>query len=430
MALEPKLLDNPQDNFEELVNLSKRTASPFVVLGDYKNFVIKTKAYNILSVIILVVFISLMLLIGLLIKESSDPTLWFIELGFLTLGYAAFRFGGLTNTNDIEVDTLKKIITFKNNNLLGKYIIPTTMFEFNSFKEFTCVEIYTKGFYANRIYINFDRKKREIINLPNGPIGFINPKIFMASLTRLIKNGAEQSLPKSTEPYLGDLDKTDILFSLVQIPKAERDENWKQLFLENISEASFQCGDPEVKTGPDGFPYFQLFLPEPNKQFQCFVIDRMKDDFLLEAGYGVVINPAANSADWVLAYGDILNLHLNKTFYTTTKTAFSGRSNEINSENEKVLYSQPSETILPKQTRQLIATFLKNNGIKSPSVLLMTRSDGNVASQDLVFNFIPENFKDDNAYRRVMQTISWYLPRHYSFAGADERELGHRFMPL
>lgn len=243
----------------------------------------------------------------------------------------------------------------------------------------------------------------------------------------------EKSTQKETEPYLGDLDKTDILFKLVQTPQNERDEKWQQIFLDNIAQASFRCGDPQVITGPDGFPYFQLFLPEPNKQFQCFVIDRMKDDFLLTSGFGVVINPTQNSADWVLSYGDILNLDLNKIFYTTTETPFSKETtNTIIIADEKVMVGQPSETILPKQTRQFIAEFLKMNGVKSPKVLLMMKhnSNGNGVSQDIVFNLTPNNFKDENTYRSVMQTISWYLPRHYSFAGMDEKSLGNGFMPL
>jgi hypothetical protein len=243
----------------------------------------------------------------------------------------------------------------------------------------------------------------------------------------------EQLIQQSTKPYLGDLTKTGILFKLIQTPHAERDENWNQAFLENIGEASFRCGDPQVITGPDGFPYFQLFLPEPHKEFQCFVIDRMKDDFLLSSGFGVVINPTVNSADWVLSYGDILNLHLNRRFYTTTETLFSKEiSNEIIKENEEVMIGQPSETILPTQTRQLIAGFLKMNGVELPKVLLMMRhkTNGNGVSQDLVFNLTPHDFKDENTYRSIMQTISWYLPRHYSFVGMDEKNLGNGFMPL
>jgi hypothetical protein len=243
----------------------------------------------------------------------------------------------------------------------------------------------------------------------------------------------EQRVVNTTKPYFGDLNKTDIIYQLVKTPVAERDETWTQIFLNNIEQASFCCGDPQVITGPDGFPYFQLFLPEPHKEFQCFVIDRMKDDFLLSSGFGIVINPTPNSADWVLSYGDILNLHLNKSFYTTGETPFSKKtSDEIIAENEKVMIGQPAETVLPKQTRQLLCELLKTNGVKLPKVLLMIRHNthNNGVSQDIVFNLTPGNFKDESTYRIVMETISWYLPRHYSFVGMDEKSLGNGFMPL
>ncbi len=244
---------------------------------------------------------------------------------------------------------------------------------------------------------------------------------------------SESPVQKQTEPYLGDLNKTGILYKLIQTQQSQRDEKWQKAFLDNIGAASFRSGDPKVITGPDGFPYFQLFLPEPNKSFQCYVIDRMKDDFLLTSGFGVVINPTPNSADWVFSYGDILNLHLNQTFYTKDETPFSKEiNNETISENEEVMIAQPSETILPKQTRKLIAEFLKANGVNTPKVLLMMRhrKDGTGVSQDIVFNLTPENFKDEKTYRNVMQTISWYLPRHYSFVGMDENSLGNSFNPL
>lgn len=74
---------------------------------------------------------------------------------------------------------------------------------------------------------------------------------------------------KEAEPYLGDLNKTDILYKLVQTPRNERDEMWQKAFLENIGQASFSCGDPQVITGPDGYPYFQLFYLNLTKNFSA-----------------------------------------------------------------------------------------------------------------------------------------------------------------
>jgi len=235
------------------------------------------------------------------------------------------------------------------------------------------------------------------------------------------------------EPYQGDLKKTGIIYQLIQTPPNERDDNWANTFLQKIGQASFRCGDPQIITGPDGYPYFKLLLPEPNKAFQCYVIEKMKDDFLLPNVFGLVINLTENIAYQVFSYGYILNFHLNKTFYTSEKTPFSKETNdETLTENEEIMIAQPSDAILPAVTRKLIRDFLVMNGIKNPKILLMVRGNKNEKgiTQDLVFNITPQQFINENTYRSVMQTISWYLPRHYSFVGMEENSLENGFMPL
>lgn len=233
-------------------------------------------------------------------------------------------------------------------------------------------------------------------------------------------------------PYLGDLEKTRVISELVKTPHDNRDATWQQTFLDVVSQASFQCGNPQVITGPDGFPYFQVFLPEPNQPFQCYVIDRMKDDFLLNLGYGVVFNPNGAQPDWVFTYGDIVNLHINHVFYTSEKTLFSkNKQDEVIQENEKVLIGQPSEYILPVASRQVISSFLQAQGISTPKVVLMQRKDkvSSEISHDLVFNITPDHFANDDSYRAVMQHLAWFLPRHYSYAGMSESALPE-FEPL
>ena len=224
----------------------------------------------------------------------------------------------------------------------------------------------------------------------------------------------------ATQAYLGDLGKTKEIDALVQIPQSDRDEKWNETFLALVTQASFRCGDPQVINGPDGFPYFQLFLPEPNKSFQCFVIENMKNDFLLEVGFGVVINPSSDSADWVFSNGDILNLQLNKTFYSTEPTSFSKtKSVEILTESEQVMVAQPNEKLLPASTRKLLRDYLIRIGLAEPKVLLLMRTlkDGSGVSQNIVFNITPEQFENENSYQSVLRVISWYLPRHYSVVG-------------
>jgi hypothetical protein len=238
--------------------------------------------------------------------------------------------------------------------------------------------------------------------------------------------------PLTAEPYLGDLNKTQLMFELCEVPYDQRDEVWQKTFLDNVAEASFACGDPQVIEGPDGFPYFHLLLPESGKKFQCYVVDKMKDNFLLKSGYGIVINANAAQPDWVFTYGDIVNLHLNKQFYTSEKTAFSTEKNdEVIQQNEDVLTGQPSEAILPMLTRQVLSSFLQTNGVSSPKIVLMQRNNksNSEISQELVFNITPDNFENEETCRHVMQHLAWFLPRHYSYVGMRETALTS-FMPL
>lgn len=258
-----------------------------------------------------------------------------------------------------------------------------------------------------------------------GLFDFLKPKETPASVA--------PAPTKGTEPYLGDLAKTGALYELVAVAPPDRDEDWSAAFLANLSAASFRCGNPQIIQGPDGFPYFQLFLPEPGVGFQCYVIDRMKDDFLLERGLGVVINPTNAGPDWVLSYGDILNFHLNKEFYTTGETPFSKEiTDEVIETNEDVMIGQPSEVLLPTVARSVLRAFLQSKGVGTPKIMLMMRhlSDGTGISQDLAFNITPDKFTSEELYRSVMQHIGWFLPRHYSFVGMTEESVQDGFMPL
>ena len=82
-----------------------------------------------------------------------------------------------------------------------------------------------------------------------------------------------------------DITKTPLMIDLFQTPKEQRDDDWRRTFYENAQNASYACGSPQTFTGPDGFPYFILKSPEPNKPFESFCIRNMKDDFLLDKGW-------------------------------------------------------------------------------------------------------------------------------------------------
>lgn len=209
-----------------------------------------------------------------------------------------------------------------------------------------------------------------------------------------------------------DISKTQIMVDLFSIPKEQCDDKWKKTFFENVQTASFTCGNPQVTVGPDGFPYFALLTPEPQKPFDSFCIRNMKDDFLLKKGFGVTINPNDNSVDWVFSHGDIVNLHLNNEFYSKTDN-IEIKNEETIKKNEEVLIAQPSESYLPKLTRNNIKNHLLKSGIKQPKIMMICRKTEGEVVQELAFNIFREDFSSTDQLNNLMRQLTWFVPRHY-----------------
>lgn len=209
-----------------------------------------------------------------------------------------------------------------------------------------------------------------------------------------------------------DIEKTQTIAQLLKIPIVQRDDSWYHTFYMNIPDASFACSNPQVLIGPDGFPYFILMIPEPNQPFESFCIRNMTDDFLLQRGWGVAINPAEKSADWVFSYGDIMNLNMNNEFFTEANRVVM-KKEEIIKIDENILCAQPSDSYLPAQTRSVLRSFLIKSGLINPQIMMVSRSINGEVTQELVFNVFPEDFPSEERFNFRLQQISWFLPRYY-----------------
>ena len=230
-----------------------------------------------------------------------------------------------------------------------------------------------------------------------------------------------------SEPYYGDLEKTKILRALFAVPPSDRDEAWRNTLVANVGDASFRCGDPQVIEGPDGFPYFQLLLPTPGEPFQCYVVRHMIKDFLLEKGFGVVINASKPQPDWVFTYGDIANFHIRNEFYSSGDEWHNRRSSEVIQQEEKVLVGVPSEHVLPNEVRACIRDFLSTLGITDAKVCLMNRPRPEGHLQELVLNLTPGRFEKREHYEAVITSIRWFLPRQYAIICMEEQALANNF---
>jgi len=147
---------------------------------------------------------------------------------------------------------------------------------------------------------------------------------------------------------------------------------------------------------------------------------------------GLAINTHQEQPDWIFSYGDLVNYSLNNEFYSD-ESIFSKKTEEAHiDKDEKILVGQPSETILPKDLRHNLREYLVNMGIKEPKIMLIARNydDETLVSQDLVFNITPAMFQTEQDFKQIMASISWFLPRHYSYMGIDEQTVENGFMPL
>lgn len=68
-----------------------------------------------------------------------------------------------------------------------------------------------------------------------------------------------------------DIDKTGRLAQLFAVPRDRRDDAWYDLFWDAAWLGSIALAEPQVFSGPDGFPYLRLDLPRSGARFdsQC-----------------------------------------------------------------------------------------------------------------------------------------------------------------
>ena len=232
------------------------------------------------------------------------------------------------------------------------------------------------------------------------------------------------------DSLFGDLEKTITVNQLMETTFEARDETWRDNFLKHSAGANLTLGDPEVIMSNDGFPYIQLQTIATDKSFQAFVIEQQLDN-LLAQGFGIVIN-AQQQPDWAFSYGDLVNLKLSGSFYTDYSVFSKTKENNPIGQDEEILVGQPSEEIFPNYLRQQLREFLTYSGVKHPKIMLIARNytDEERASQDLVFNIMPMQFATQKEFDTIMNTIQWFLPKHYSFFGVDELAIENGFQPL
>lgn len=210
-----------------------------------------------------------------------------------------------------------------------------------------------------------------------------------------------------------DIELTDKLAELFKIPQGDRDAGWIHDFMAAVPNAALALDEPEMRKGPDGFPYLQLMIPPEDGEFKGFSLRHVLN-ICIEKGTGAVILPhaGAENPQWVFSYGNLLSFQLLGSFDARNPNAPPAQPAPPG--ERQVMVAQPNESYLPAAARQILKQYLELNGVKQPA-MFMLHDTSMQPPQQLVFNIFRENYPSDEHYNAVCQRLTWYLPPSYSF---------------
>ena len=208
-----------------------------------------------------------------------------------------------------------------------------------------------------------------------------------------------------------DLGKTEVLQRLLAQPADARTAEWMAELEANAPDASLAAGNPQVQSGPDGFPYFQLHIPPVGQAFDSFSLNHVLG-VCTERGFGCVLNGVNGAPPWVLSYGNLWSLRTTGRF---------GQRNDARREPQGgLLTAAPSEELMPDWARAVLRSWLEFMGVKDVGVLLVVDKGGPEGPIDwLAFSIFPDMFEDAGRYNEVMQRLHWFLPPRFAVLGVQ-----------
>lgn len=227
---------------------------------------------------------------------------------------------------------------------------------------------------------------------------------FWSTLTRWLAPGAPAPASEPEPAPVPDIQKTYAVAELLQVARERRDDAWMPALLDLAPDASFAALTPQVRPGPDGFPYFALVLPSAGA-FTPYSI-RMLLPHLLTQGVGVTLGAESSQADWVFRHGDIVSFAVTGAFLRPPPEGDVGPLHGV-----PLLVASPHERFLPGPTRAVLRRLLSSHGVVTPKVALLS-----VPAAEGVRQVLALTLPDGATGVEVERMVGWCLPRHYRFA--------------
>jgi hypothetical protein len=202
-------------------------------------------------------------------------------------------------------------------------------------------------------------------------------------------------------------------------PDPARDADWEQAFFHALVDGKLLIPKSEPQSGPDGWPYIYAQTSPSATEPAIRLLD-----WLSSRGIGLVINAHKDVPDYVFPYGMVWNWKERGQFITQGRKVDSGIVELM--AGQQILAGSPSPEYLPTYVRQVLAQFLKGQGVTQPRILMISHDQKNY---DLAFSLESLGSPPDHEHRGIAEALAWFLPQHYSLMLVSEKGLPE-FMAL
>jgi hypothetical protein len=225
-----------------------------------------------------------------------------------------------------------------------------------------------------------------------------------------------------------DLGRTDLLAQLFATPRDQRERDWSDRFFDAAWWGSVELSQPQIFSGPDGFPYLRLNVPRPETAFDSQCLGNLARD-CLKNGVGAAFfaspDDGPEAAQFVLSFGLIDSLvrydspdgdpiDVAESAGGPDSSAFQVEKGLwsqtlVATEAQEVLVGTPSADFLPPHAAAALARHLEQQwGLADARVQLMANPKMR-PHRSLVIGRKRSEFPEGAPIDDMARALLWYL---------------------
>jgi hypothetical protein len=213
-----------------------------------------------------------------------------------------------------------------------------------------------------------------------------------------------------------NLQLTGVLGVLLSVPQEGRDDSWCKNFLGSVPNASLASFEPQIQTGPDSFPYFQLAMPDAGA-FTPFSVVHILND-CIENGVGAVIHTNTQRDEqpaWVFTLGDLLAYSLFQDFEGEPKVYGDAEQPPDENVDRNLLRAVPSEGYFPTGARAAMGRFMRGPFQHPDPKIGLVSGPSLRPRESLMVNLRASDYGGDmGKLGSAMRYLTWFVPKTYS----------------